>query len=91
MSIGIHCVLATGFAHAGARALLVSHRDVESDATVRLITATFHHYAADPAAGKAAALLAARRQLAADPERAHPAFWAAFDLVGDGGAEGPTG
>lgn len=78
--------LATGFAYAGARALLVSHWDVLSEPNVTLIAETFRRHTADPAQGKARALLAARRLLASDPERAHPAIWAAFELVGDGGA-----
>lgn len=80
--------LATAFAHAGARALLVSHWDVASEPTVHLISETFRRYSADPSAGKAAALLAARRTLASDPELAHPVFWAPFVLVGDGGGAG---
>lgn len=82
--------LATGFAHAGARALLVSHWDVLSDPTVELVSETFRRWAARPAAGKARALLAARRQLVAIPDFAHPAVWAAFVLIGDGGATEPV-
>jgi CHAT domain-containing protein len=48
--------LAHAFFYAGARALLVSHWAVNSDATVKLITKTFDELKADPKMGRAEAL-----------------------------------
>jgi CHAT domain-containing protein len=79
--------LARSFFYAGARALLVSHWDVGSDAATRLMTSTFDIMKSDPQVGKSEAL---RRAMLAylndksDPWSAHPAFWGPFSLVGDG-------
>jgi CHAT domain-containing protein len=79
--------LAGAFLRAGARRVLARHWEVDSDATVALVTTTFEAFARDPAAGAARALRTAQRRLLADPRFAHPSFWAAFSLVGDGGPE----
>ena len=79
--------LADVFIRAGGRRVLASHWEVSSDATVELMTRTFAAYGRDRAAGGAVALRDAQRQLVADPEFSHPAFWAAFTLLGDGGGE----
>lgn len=80
--------LARGFFFAGARALLVSHWPVYSDAAVRLTTGAFGAMARDPSLGRAGALRAAILAVLDDPtsdERAlHPSYWAPFDLVGEG-------
>ena len=80
--------LARAFFYAGARALLVSHWPVGSDAAVRLTTGAFDELRASPAIGRAEAM---RRSMTAlldkgPPEEAHPAFWAPFSVVGEGGA-----
>lgn len=69
--------LAESFFFAGARSLLVSHWQVPSAPTVRLMTGLF-------AGGgdTAQALAQAQRLLASDPATAHPFNWAAFTLVG---------
>lgn len=77
--------LAGAFLRAGARRVLATHWEVDSDATVELVTTTFAAHARDPEAGAARALRTAQRRLMADPRRAHPAYWAAFTLIGDGG------
>ena len=69
------------------RALLVSHWEVYSDATVKLITAAVGEMARDPKVGRAEAL---RRSMLAlidkgAPHEAHPAYWAPFVVVGEGG------
>jgi CHAT domain-containing protein len=79
--------LARAFFYAGARSLLVTHWPVDSDAAVALTTGTFGQYAGG-AGGKAEALRRAQLELLADPFYNHPAFWAAFTLVGDG-SDGP--
>jgi CHAT domain-containing protein len=79
--------LARAFFYAGARALLVSHWAVDSQAAVRLTTETFGYLQSDPRIGRAEAL---RRAMLAylndtsDPRNAYPAFWAPFSIVGEG-------
>ncbi len=79
--------LARSFFYAGARALLVSHWAVASDAATSLTTAAFSSLAADPKLGRAEAM---RRSMVAyinDTSRdlnAYPAFWAPFAIVGEG-------
>ena len=78
--------LARAFIYAQARALLVSHWEVDSDATVKLITAAVREMARDPKVGRAEAI---RRSMLAlvdkgEPHEAHPAYWAPFVVVGEG-------
>jgi len=80
--------LARAFFYAGARALLVSHWSVDSDATVKLITGAVSRMAADKSVGRAEAM---RRSMLAlidngEPIEAHPAYWAPFVVVGEGAA-----
>ena len=79
--------LARAFIYAQARALLVSHWAVYSDATVKLITAAAREMARDAKIGRAEGL---RRSMLAlidkgSQEEAHPAYWAPFVVVGEGG------
>ena len=48
----------------------------------------FGAYARETGLGKAEALRRAQAALRAKAETSHPFFWAAFVLVGDGGAAG---
>jgi CHAT domain-containing protein len=80
--------MSRAFFYAGARALLVSHWAVNSDATVKLITKTLSTMAADKSVGRSEAL---RRAMVAlieqgEPHEAHPAYWAPFVVVGEGAA-----
>jgi CHAT domain-containing protein len=80
--------LARAFIYAQARALLVSHWAVYSNAAVKLITAAVSEMARDPKVGRAEAL---RRSMLAlidkgGPEEGHPAYWAPFVVVGEGGS-----
>ena len=77
--------LARAFFYAGARALLVSHWAVASRPTVVLTTTLFEAYARDGTLGRAAALRTAQLKLLGDAATSHPALWAPFVLVGDGG------
>ena len=80
--------MAKAFFYAGARALLVSHWSVNSEAAVAITTGMLGEMAANPEIGRAEAL---RRSMMAMMETedkdhfAHPMFWAPFVVVGEGG------
>lgn len=78
--------LARAFFYAQARALLVSHWEVYSDATVKLITAAGGEITRDGSVGRAEALRRAMLALidTGEPHEAHPAYWAPFVVVGEG-------
>jgi CHAT domain-containing protein len=79
--------VARAFIYAGARALLVSHWAVYSEATVKLVTKAAAEMARDSKVGRAEAM---RRAMKALIEKggveAHPAYWAPFVVVGEGAA-----
>jgi CHAT domain-containing protein/uncharacterized protein YdaT len=77
--------LARGFFFAGSRSLLVTHWSVESESAMRLTTETFAAYQKNPALRRADALRQAMLQTMKSPQYAHPAFWAPYALVGEGG------
>jgi CHAT domain-containing protein len=77
--------LARGFFYAGSRSLLVTHWSVESESATLLTTATFEHYIKNPQAPKAESLRQAMLKVMAMPKYGHPAYWAPYALVGDGG------
>jgi CHAT domain-containing protein len=82
--------LARAFFYAGARGLLVSHWPVESSAAVKLTTTAITELKANPGIGRAEALRRAMLALMrdkSDPANLHPAIWAPFMMVGEGGAE----
>jgi CHAT domain-containing protein len=79
--------LARAFFYAGARALLVSHWPVDSEAAVRLTTSAFSELAKSPGIGRAEALRRSMQKLLADRSsvrNSDPAIWAPFVLVGEG-------
>jgi CHAT domain-containing protein len=85
--------LARAFFYAGARALLVSHWYVDSDAAVKLVTSAFSALKRDPAIGRAEAMRRAALSVMADQSRAapsvpaaHPSVWGPFAVVGEGGS-----
>jgi CHAT domain-containing protein len=80
--------LARAFFYAGARALLVSHWAVDSDATVKLITGAVGRMAADKGIGRAEAMRQSMLALIdkGTAEETQPAFWAPFVVVGEGAA-----
>jgi len=78
--------LARAFFYAGARSLLVSHWEVASVPTVKLITKSVAELKANPDIGRTE-----RRSMLAmidkgEPFEARPAYCAPFVLVGEGGA-----
>lgn len=78
--------LARAFFFAGARALLVSHWAVNSDATVALTTGTFSALAKAPRSGRAEAFR--QTMLGMIDAGLPPGLWAPFIIVGEG-ADGP--
>ena len=73
----------------GARALLVSHWRLDSDAAAALTTRTFDMLQSDPKLGRAEALrraMLAYMNDSADPLSTYPALWAPFVVVGEGAA-----
>lgn len=79
--------LARAFFYAGARALLVSHWAVDSEAATRLATSTFDLLKNEPGIGRAEALRRAMLMYVDDtssPRNAYPAMWGSFALIGDG-------
>lgn len=86
--------LARGFFFAGARSLLVTHWEVESESAAAITTKTMERYAANTRLTRAQALQETAIELIdakrTPQEWAHPAFWAAYALIGDG-RRGTTG
>jgi CHAT domain-containing protein len=79
--------LARSFFYAGARALLVSHWAVDSEAATRLTTSTFELLKNEPKIGRAEALRRAMLTYVDDtssPRNAYPAMWGPFALIGEG-------
>jgi CHAT domain-containing protein/tetratricopeptide (TPR) repeat protein len=76
--------LARAFFYAGARSLIVSNWEVNSDSAVTLMIGTFAALAADPKLSHAEAL---RKSMLAmidrHPEQADPKYWAPFVVVGE--------
>jgi CHAT domain-containing protein len=80
--------LARAFIYAGARALLVSHWSVSSEATVSLVTQAVGAISRNKKLGRAEALRRAMMAMidSGKPHEAHPAYWAPFVVVGEGAA-----
>jgi CHAT domain-containing protein len=79
--------LAESFFFAGARNLLVSHWQVPSAATTQLMSALFESAGVDLNQGISPSLQVAQRRMISSEKTAHPFFWGAFVLVGDGAPE----
>ena len=81
--------LARAFFYAGARSLLVTHWYVDDAAATRVVALALHGLSRGE--DLAEALRAAQLDLARNiPEWGHPAFWAAFALVGPGAGPAPV-
>jgi len=75
--------LARAFFYAGARTLMVSHWPVNSESAVRLASGAVSALAADPSMSRAEALRRAMvTEIEAGGDRADPANWAPFIVVG---------
>jgi CHAT domain-containing protein len=79
--------LARALIYAQARALLVSHWEVDSDAAVKLVTAAMDEIARDNTLGRAEALRRAMLELinSGDAHDEHPSTSAPFVVVGESG------
>lgn len=76
--------LAEAFFHAGARNMLVTHWQVPSAATSDLMSGLFTTLRASPGDSVGDALRQAQLGLIGKRQTAHPFFWAAFVVLGDG-------
>jgi len=76
--------LAESFFFAGARSLVASHWQVSSSATTQLMTSMFRTLGPNLNGGASVALKVAQSRLISKKETAHPFFWAAFVVIGDG-------
>lgn len=70
-----------GFLYAGAGALIVSLWRVDDEATIALMQHLYRHL--HNGASKVAALRHAQRAVRESKPDLHPAFWGAFQLIGD--------
>jgi hypothetical protein len=78
--------LARAFFYAGAKSLVVSHWEVDSEATVALMDGLFEALKANPRLSHAEALRLSMLRMIANsskPEWAQPEFWAPFVVVGE--------
>lgn len=79
--------LARAFFYAGARALLVTHWNISSEAAVYLVTKTFNTMATEHV-GRAEALRRSMLALMNDGSNgginAYPAYWGPFEVIGEG-------
>lgn len=82
--------LARSFFYAGARALLVTHWEVQDAEATYLVAVTLNTLTKQPQNGLASALQTAQLTYLArddlDASFKHPFYWAPFALVGEGGA-----
>ena len=77
--------LARGFFYAGSRSLLVTHWAVETESAMMLTTKTFAAYKGDTGIRRAEALRQAMLDTMKVSRFSHPAYWAPYALVGEGG------
>jgi CHAT domain-containing protein len=77
--------LARGFFFAGSRSLLVTHWSVESESAMQLTTNAFASYKKDTTMRRSEALRQSMLAVMKSPAFGHPAFWAPYALVGEGG------
>ena len=78
--------LARAFFYAGARSLVVSHWEVDDEATVALMGGLFKALKANPDLSRAEALRMSMLKMIGNPSKpewAQPSFWAPFVIVGE--------
>lgn len=79
--------LAEAFFRAGARSVLATHWQVPSQATEQLMRETFGRMGAERTLAVAEALRQAQLAAVDRSETAHPFFWGAFVVLGDGAGQ----
>ena len=77
--------LSRGFFFAGSRSLLVTHWSVESESAMMITTHTFDYYTKNQSIRRADALRLGILDVMKNPKFGHPAYWAPYALVGNGG------
>jgi CHAT domain-containing protein len=82
--------LARAFIYAGSRGLIVSHWEVDSAATLALMTGMFDAAGPGEAVSEAEALRRSELRLMDSGDHSHPYYWAAFTIVGDGARPMPA-
>jgi CHAT domain-containing protein len=78
--------LARAFFYAGARSLIVSNWEVDSESTIGLMTGLFDALKSDPHLSHAQALRLSMLRMIdnpSQPESVQPRFWAPFIVVGE--------
>jgi CHAT domain-containing protein len=78
--------LAQAFFYAGARSLIVSNWDVDSESTVALMTGLFEALKSDPHLSHAEALRLSMLRMIDNPSKGkwvEPYYWAPFIVVGE--------
>ena len=88
--------LARSFFYAGARALLVTHWSVNDRSTAYLVALTLSKTRSQPGIGLAGALALAQRRVLSESHgdtaiEAHPFYWAALAVIGEGMGTGRVG
>lgn len=79
--------LARAFFYAGARALLVTHWEVESEAATRLTTVAFRKLTEDKSLSRAEAVRQSMLELLQDNSsdgNSNPSYWGPFAVIGEG-------
>ena len=75
--------LARAFFYAGARSLLVSHWEVDDEATATLMTGIFVQMKNNPKLSHGEALRQSMLAMINNAKTEHPYFWAPFVVVGE--------
>jgi CHAT domain-containing protein len=75
--------LARAFFYAGARSLLVSHWNVDDEATTTLMTGIFVQMKNDSKLSHGEALRLSMLAMINNAETEHPYFWAPFVVIGE--------
>ncbi|GGF26079.1 hypothetical protein GCM10011611_35140 [Aliidongia dinghuensis] len=76
--------LTQSFFRAGARSVIATHWAIPSLTAVKITNGTFRRLSASPDMTRGEALRQAELDVANDPATAHPLYWGAFVLMGEG-------
>ncbi|HEV2676014.1 MAG TPA: CHAT domain-containing protein [Aliidongia sp.] len=76
--------LTQSFFQAGARSVIATHWAIPSLTAVKITNGTFRRLSATPDMTRGEALRQSELDIATDPATAHPIYWGAFVLMGEG-------